>query len=155
MVVGEQGERPAALRPACIEHEGACLGYAEGAACQHAVALVELLIGKPGAGRVVQGLYALRDPLSGDVRGDDEASHAAPLKGFFYGPGKLVVAHAMDVCLVLRRALGEARDDLLASRVVFLAVIACDGYVFGTLRLWHVTGGVPDTPKDRLSRRRH
>jgi hypothetical protein len=103
----------------------------------------------------VQGLYALRDPLSREVRGDDEASHATPLEGFFYGPGKLIVAHAMDVCLVLSRALGEASDDLLAFRAVFLAVFAFDGYVFGTLPLRHVAGGAPNTPQDGLSRRRH
>src|SRR5215211_5206674 len=155
MVIGEERERPAALRPAGIEHDGARLGDAEGAARQHAVALVELFVRKPGTDRIVHGLYALGDPLSGEVRGDDETSHAAPRQGFFYGPGELVVAHAVDVRLVLRRTFGEACDDLLASRGVFLAVFACDGYVFGPLRLWHVAGGVPYAPQDRLLRRRH
>src|SRR5215203_4880963 len=126
MVVGQERERPAALRPAGIEHDGARLGYAERAARQHAVALVELLVRKPGTGRVVHGLYALWDPISREVRGDDEASHAASPQGFFYGPEELVAAHAMDVCFVLRRALCKARDDLLASRVIFLAVFARD-----------------------------
>ena len=106
-------------------------------------------------GSVVQGLYALGDPLSREVRGDDKASHAAPLQGFFYGPGELVVAHATDVRLVLRRAFGEARDYLLAFRAVLLTVFAVDGNVFGTLRLWHVAGGVSYTPQDRLFRGRH
>jgi hypothetical protein len=82
-------------------------------------------------------------------------SHAASLQGFFYGPRELLVANATDVCLVLRRALGEARDDLPALRAVFLAVFAFDGYIFGTLRLWHVAGGVSYSPQDRLFRRRH
>jgi hypothetical protein len=65
------------------------------------------------------------------------------------------VAHATNVCLVLCRALGEEHDDLLVLRAVFLAVFAFDGYVFGTLRLWHVAGGVSYTPQDRLFRGRH
>jgi hypothetical protein len=103
----------------------------------------------------MQRLYALGDPLFREVRGNDEASHAAPPQGLFYGQRELPGAHAMDLRLVLRRALGEARHDLPADCFVLLAVGSFDGYVFGTLLLGHVAGGVPYTPQDRLSGRCH
>src|SRR5919202_5790780 len=98
-------------------------------------------------GRVAQGLYAFRDPAFRQIWGDDQTLHAAPLQGFSYGPGKLVVAHAVDRCFVLRRTLGEARDDLLARGVVFLAVPALDRLIFGAFGLGHVAGGVPYAPQ--------
>src|SRR5215211_8277014 len=130
VVVGQERQRPAALSPPGVENDGAGLGYPQGAACQHAVALVEFLVGDPGSGCIAQSVDAFRDPLPREVRGDYEAFHAATLQGLFYGVGQLLPLYAVYRSLVLGRPLCEALDDLLAR-------------------------GVADAPKDGLFRVRH
>src|SRR5215213_9255090 len=95
------------------------------------------------------------DPVVRNVRGDDEASYAAPFEGFFYGGGQLVLRDPADLCLVLGRSLGEALDDLLSICVVLLAVAALEGDVLGAFVFWHVAGGGADAQEDRLLRARH
>jgi hypothetical protein len=51
VVVGQEGERPAALGSPGVEDDGAGLGYPQSTAGQHAVAVIELIVGEPSPGR--------------------------------------------------------------------------------------------------------
>src|SRR5215211_119072 len=152
VVVGQQRQRPAALSPPGVEDDGAGLGYAQGAPCQHAVALVEFLVGDPGSGCIAQSVDAFRDPLPREVRGDYEAFHAATLQGLFYCVGQLVLLYAEYRGLVLGHPLREALDDLLARGFVLAKVAALDACVLGP---FVGARGVADAPEDGLFRVRH
>jgi hypothetical protein len=89
---------------AAIQHDRAGLGNGEGAASQHAVALVELLVREWRV--VVERFNSIWEPLFGDISGDSKTADAVlracrgdcPWQGFKRNllHGGFVIAQSVD-----------------------------------------------------------